>query len=75
VRTAALISLILDALGKSWEMFEVPNGFLVGVPDSGSPQMSRALVLKPIGEPGEATGRRISLEYNPRPGREWIEVA
>ncbi|MDR1515102.1 MAG: DUF3160 domain-containing protein [Synergistaceae bacterium] len=56
VRTAALISLVLDALGKSWEAFEEPIGFLVGVPNSGSPQMFRALVRKHIGEPGEAKG-------------------
>ncbi|MDR1020312.1 MAG: DUF3160 domain-containing protein [Synergistaceae bacterium] len=54
VRTAALISLVLDALGEKWEAFEAPVGFLVGVPNSGDPKAFRALVQRHIGEPGKA---------------------
>jgi hypothetical protein len=54
VRTAALVSLVLDALGHSWEAFEAPIGFLVGVPNSGDPKVFRALVRKHIGAPGKA---------------------
>jgi hypothetical protein len=54
VRTAALISLVIDALGERWEAFETPIGFLVGVPNSGDPKVFRALVRKHIGPSGEA---------------------
>jgi hypothetical protein len=54
VRTAALISLILDSLGERWESFEEPIGFLVGVPNSGDSKAFRALVRKHIGEPDHA---------------------
>ncbi|MDR2528440.1 MAG: DUF3160 domain-containing protein [Synergistaceae bacterium] len=53
VRTAALISLVLDAQEKSWEAFEEPIGFLVGVPNSGDPKAFRALARKRLGEPGK----------------------
>jgi hypothetical protein len=54
VRTAALISLVLEAQGKSWDAFEEPINYLVGVPNSANPKAFRALVRKHIGEPGKA---------------------
>jgi hypothetical protein len=49
VRTAAAISLALDANRKEWERFEDPIGFLVGVPNAGDPKLYRELVRKRLG--------------------------
>ena len=53
VRTAALISLVLEAQGKSWEAFEEPINYLMGIPNSGNPKAFRALVRKHVGKPGK----------------------
>ncbi|MDR1510908.1 MAG: DUF3160 domain-containing protein, partial [Synergistaceae bacterium] len=61
VTAAALISLVLDALGHDWEAFEEPIGYLVGVPNSGDPKIFRALARKHIGSrEGEEIGKNLS---------------
>jgi hypothetical protein len=49
VRTAALIILVLDALGEAWRSFEEPINFLIGNPDDGGLKIYRDLVKRDIG--------------------------
>jgi hypothetical protein len=49
VRTAALVTLVLDSLGETWRSFEEPIDFLIGNPDDGGFKIYRNLVKKDIG--------------------------
>jgi hypothetical protein len=49
VRTAALLTLVLDAAGETWESFEAPINFLIGNPDDGGLKTYRDIVRKHIG--------------------------
>jgi hypothetical protein len=50
VRTAALLTLVLDAVGETWESFETPINFLIGKPDDGGLKTYRDIVRRQIGE-------------------------
>jgi hypothetical protein len=54
VAAAAILSLALDANRRSWEEFEDPMNFLVGVPNGGDPKIYRDIARKHLGSAPDA---------------------
>jgi hypothetical protein len=62
VAVTALISLALEDQGKAWSAFEAPVNFLVGVPNTGRPELFRTIAKKHFGGISEAAGKLSAEE-------------